>query len=167
MNWDAVSAISELLGLIVVVVSIGYVSIQIRQNTKAVRAASELEMGRMWTDFLAKSAHSEDMVDIWDKGHAHEDDLTPTEKRRFIWIISEYFSIVENLFRQRKLDFVSYETWSQHEATVAGMLLNPLIGRWWVSGVTPFSPSFRTAIDRAKTELGDDTVWKYTPLSEL
>ncbi len=82
-------------------------------------------------------------------------------------MMSEYFSTVENLYRQRNLNFVSHETWSQHEATVAGMLGNPLVARWWQSPVTPFSPSLRTTINRAKSELGDDAVWNYTPLAEL
>ena len=82
-------------------------------------------------------------------------------------MMSEYFSTVENLYRQRNLNFVSHETWSQHEATVAVLLGNPLVARWWQSPVTPFSPSLRTTINRAKSELGDDAVWNYTPLAEL
>ena len=52
------------------------------------------------------------------------------------------------------------------EATVAGMLSNPLLTRWWKSGVTPFTPSFRETVDKAKMKLGGG-VWKYTPLAEL
>jgi hypothetical protein len=34
MNWEAISAVAEIVGVIAVVVSLGYVAIQIRQNTK-------------------------------------------------------------------------------------------------------------------------------------
>ena len=157
----------EFVGAIAVVLTLGYLAVQIRQNTQATSAASEIETGRMWTEFLARFAESEDLAEIWDKGHTKEDELSPPEKRRFIWICAEYFSTVENLYRQRNLNFVSHETWSQHEAATAGMLGNPLVARWWVDGVTPFSPSFRATIDRARSELGDDAVWHYTPLAEL
>ena len=37
MNWEAVSAIGEIAGAAGVIVTLGYLSIQIRQNTKASR----------------------------------------------------------------------------------------------------------------------------------
>ena len=32
MNWDAIGAIGEILGAIVVIATLGYVAVQIRQN---------------------------------------------------------------------------------------------------------------------------------------
>ncbi|HIG41594.1 MAG: hypothetical protein ABGY96_24095 [bacterium] len=81
--------------------------------------------------------------------------------------MSELFSIADHLYRQRELNFLSVETWEQHEAMVVGMLLNPLVARWWATKVTPDSTAFRTRIDQARSELGDDAVWEYTPLSEI
>jgi hypothetical protein len=37
MNWDAIGAVAELLGAAGVIVSLGYLAIQIRQNTAALR----------------------------------------------------------------------------------------------------------------------------------
>ena len=90
MNWEAVSAVAEWLGVILVVVSLGYVAFQIRQNTNTVRASTELETGRQWSEFHARIAHSEDMADIWDKGLTNAGDLTVGEKRKFIWLVAEY-----------------------------------------------------------------------------
>ena len=167
MNIQDLGAIGELVAAIATVATLAYLAVQIRQNTKTVTASTELETGKMWTEFLARTAHNPDMADIWDKGHSDQEALTPNEKRKFIWQISEYFSIVENHFRQRDLNFLSHETWLQHGAAVAGMLANPLIARWWVNGVTPFSESFRTAIEEIQMEQGDQAGWTYTPLSEL
>jgi hypothetical protein len=33
MNWEAIGAIGEVLGALVVVITIGYLAVQIRQNT--------------------------------------------------------------------------------------------------------------------------------------
>ncbi len=101
MNWEAIGAVAGLIGVGLVIVSLIYVGIQMRQSNKTARAATELETARMYTEFLARTAHSEDMADIWDTGHANPDDLTATQKRRFIWIISEYFSIAELFYEQK------------------------------------------------------------------
>ena len=39
MNWEAIQAISGLLSAIAVVATLGYVAVQIRQNTKSLRSA--------------------------------------------------------------------------------------------------------------------------------
>ena len=166
MNWEAASVVAEWLGVFLVVVSLGYVAIQIRQNTKTVRAATELETGRQWSEFHARVAHSPDMADIWDKGLTNIEDLTAPEKRKLIWLLAEYVFLVESLYRQRQLGFLGHDSWSQHQNAVAGLLLHPVIESWWESGVSPYSPEFKSAIDGARSELGD-AVWSYTPLSDL
>ena len=40
MNWDAIGAVGELVGAIAVVITLVYLAIQIRQNTKTVRAST-------------------------------------------------------------------------------------------------------------------------------
>ncbi len=40
MNWTAVGAIGELLGGVVIVITLIYLGIQIRQNTKNLRSAA-------------------------------------------------------------------------------------------------------------------------------
>lgn len=166
MNWDAVSAIAEVIGVILIIVSLIYLAVQIRQNTKSVIAATELDTGRQWSELHSRVAHSPDMVDIWDKGLTDPDDLTPTEKRRFVWFVAEYFFLVENLYRQRQLGYISQDTWSQHEAAVAGLLRHPVLQRWWASGVSPYSQAFRKVIDEAYGELGEGS-WEYTPIADL
>ncbi len=166
MNWDAVSAVAEWLGVILIVVSLVYVARQIQQNTDTMKSATELETGRMWSEFHARMAHSEDMTDIWDKGLTQPDCLSPPEKRRFIWLVAEYFYLVENLYRQRQLGFLSLETWSQHEQTVTGLLNHPVLNRWWGSGVSPYSAEFRAAID-AVLATQTDGQWSYRPIADL
>ena len=167
MNWDAASAVAEWLGVILVVVSLTYVAVQIRQNTRTVKASTELETGRQWSDFHGRVAHSGDMADIWDKGLTNPEDLTAQEKRKFVWLVAEYFFLVESLYRQRQLGFLGRDSWSQHQSAVAGLLLHPLLESWWNSGVSPYSPEFRAAIDHARAELPNDAKWSYTPLSDL
>ena len=167
MNWDAVSAVAEWFGVMLIVVSLAYVAIQIRQNTRTVQAATELETGRQWSEFHARVAHSADMPDIWDKGLTNPENLTAQEKRRFIWLVAEYLFVVESLYRQRQLGFLGHDSWTQHQSTVAGLLLHPLLESWWQSAVSPYSPEFRAAIDSARAELPADAIWSYTPLSDL
>jgi hypothetical protein len=40
INWEAVGAIGEIVGAVAVVLTLGYLAVQIRQNTNASRAQS-------------------------------------------------------------------------------------------------------------------------------
>ena len=48
MNWDAIGAIGEILGALAVVLTLGYLAIQVKQNTHSMKVAAKLE--RVITD---------------------------------------------------------------------------------------------------------------------
>lgn len=51
MNWAAIQAVAEAIGAIVVVASLIYLAIQVRQNTRAVRVATYDGMVQASGDF--------------------------------------------------------------------------------------------------------------------
>ena len=166
MNWDAISAIADVLGIIGLIGTLVYLAIQIRQNTASVKANTELETSRIWAEFHARVAHSSEMATIWDKALTDEKTLSPDEKRKFIWFVAEFFVMTESHFRQWKSNYLSDDTWKVYRGTASGLLTNPLVKRWWKSGVSPYSDEFMNNMNTAVTELGD-TKWKYSPLSNL
>lgn len=166
MNWDAVGALAELLGAIGVIVTLFYLALQVRQNTKTVKAATELETGRLWSGVHGRVAHSPDMAAIWDRGLTDERTLSPAEKQRFIWFVAEYLFLVESLYRQWRMDYLSDASWEPHRRTAIGLLSNPLVRRWWDSGVSPFSAEFRAYFGQMLSVEAPDA-WSYRPLSDL
>jgi hypothetical protein len=90
-DWTIVNAIAELVGAGAVVATLIYLSVQIRQNTATVLASTELESARLFLEFHTRMSHSADMAHIWDLGLTDASRLSPDEKRRFIWLVSEYF----------------------------------------------------------------------------
>jgi len=52
MNWDAIGAVGEVVGAICVVLTLGYLAVQIRQNTRATRATTYSSTTGGWHDDL-------------------------------------------------------------------------------------------------------------------
>ena len=46
MNWEAIGAVGEILGALLVGVTLIYLAVQLRQNTRATRAATLQEIQR-------------------------------------------------------------------------------------------------------------------------
>ena len=59
MNWEAISAVSEIVGAVAVVISLIYVAAQIRQNTKMMRTAAKQNLrGVGKTDDRSRSIYT-------------------------------------------------------------------------------------------------------------
>lgn len=61
MNWEAIGAIGEILGAIGVIVTLAYLAVQIRQNTKATRASTAQQMTDNWVSinlFIAQNGET-------------------------------------------------------------------------------------------------------------
>lgn len=166
MNWNAIGAIGQIVGAVAVVMSLVYLALQSRQGARASLAQTELEATRMWSELHARVAHSPDMARIWDSGHTKPEGMSEQDRQRFIWLVAEYFFLVEGLFNQHAQDFLSPGTWSPHQRTIAGLLENPIVLEWWRRRVSPYSEDFVRHVD-GLIEQPLPSTWAYTPLAEL
>ena len=62
MNWEAIGAIGEIVGAVAVVLTVGYLAVQIRQNTRSVRAATHHSSMRGASEIQNMFAQSEDLA---------------------------------------------------------------------------------------------------------
>jgi len=117
VNWTAISTISELVGAIVVVVTLCYVAVQIRQNTNAILANSrqtllDADLGLI-SDFLDHAVHIEIFPD--------EVQLTPEDERRMMWLLIKALRIREFAWHQYKSGNLDEKSWQSYMAPVAGL----------------------------------------------
>lgn len=117
INWTAISTISDLVGAVVVVVTLCYVAAQIRQNTKAIVAGSRQSL------LDADLGLISDFIDYAVDPHliGDEAELTPEDERRFIWLVVKGIRIREFAWHQYKSGSLDEESWQSYMAPVAGM----------------------------------------------
>ena len=53
MNWDAIGAIGELIGAIAVVITLIFLTVQLKQNTKSIRASTRSQHTEAVSNTLA------------------------------------------------------------------------------------------------------------------
>ena len=103
MNWEAIGALAELAGAAGVVVTLVYLSVQLRQNTRAIRGSegayrSNLEMATNARFFdLRRDVYSDpELASIWVRGLVDPDTLAKGEWDRFFnYFISWIFAMGE------------------------------------------------------------------------
>ena len=56
MNWDAISALSEFIGAIAVVVTLIYLAVQVRQNTQSIKTSTLQANTALWNSMFSAIA---------------------------------------------------------------------------------------------------------------
>lgn len=117
MDWNAVSALADVIGAVAVVVSLLYVAVQLRQNTKAIMAGSRLNM--LDGDIGLISDYVTYAIDP----HLIGDDvkLSAEDERRFTWIVIKALRIREFAWHQYKAGLLDEPTWQSYLAPVPGI----------------------------------------------
>jgi len=117
MNWTAISSISDLVGATAVVISLLYVAVQLRQNTKAIQASSR--QGVLDGDLGLISEYMNHAVDP----HLIGDDvkLSAENERRFFWLVVKALRIREFAWHQYNSGILDESTWQSYMAPVPGI----------------------------------------------
>ena len=117
MNWDAVSAISDITAAFAVVASLWYLAAQIRQNTKAITANSR--QGLLDADLALISKFIDHGVDP----HliSDDDDISPENERRITWMVIKALRIREFAWHQHRAGILDRESWDSYMAPIPNM----------------------------------------------
>ena len=146
MNWDAVSAIAEIIGVIAVVVSLVYLAFQVRQNTTQLRQENMLKNVRGTLD--TNWAYHRDPVafEVFRSGVASFNNLPPQEQAHFHSLIVDlafYLEMIRNLAQYGLVDPEAFRT---NERFITSVLITPG-GREWLEFARETVPMPEHAMD--------------------
>ena len=155
MNWDALGAIAELLGAIAVFLTLAYLTVQVRQNSKALElqnqfAAAQIMQARTDTSmcFLSSMVSSSlNMKTAFELMSVKETDsvdgFSAEDTDRIFFILQMQRGMFENLYDQNKRGLLTEGYYdgapTKNLKTIAGAFL---------AFETPMSNEFETEVRR-------------------
>jgi hypothetical protein len=101
MNWEAVAAVAEVLGLIAVIASLMYIGVQSKQSNDHAIASSEIDWMHAWNELLNNWIADENTIKILQKGFGSFNNLSNSEKAVFHMRIA---AMVNHWLLAKKLD---------------------------------------------------------------
>lgn len=165
MNWDAVSAVAESVGVVAVVISLIYVGLQVRQNTQQLRHDNLLGSIRGTLDTNWLYHRDPETFEVFRRGVQSFDALSPQDKAKFHAVIvdlSFYFEVVRNMVTSGLID---PEALTINKKFLVATLVTPGGREWWAFAKTA-PPMPQPAMDYIESLLeseGDST----PPITEL
>src|SRR5438034_10915131 len=97
MNWDAISAISQLIGSIAVVFSVLYLAVQVHRSTRVAKVAAQDAAAAAVREVTGTFMENADMARIWRAGLENLDSLPAEEQARFFHATHEFLKAFETL----------------------------------------------------------------------
>jgi hypothetical protein len=148
VNWDAIGAIGEVVGAAGVIITLGYLAVQIRQNTASHRAAAVqalTEASASFNDLLASDA---DLGRILVSGAGDLDSLQLEERPRFGFALLALLRRVENIQRQTLQGRLSRDDWAGIHASTMFLMSQAGCRDWWAENSQRFNPDFSKWLDQ-------------------
>ena len=150
MDLDLVANVAEIVGVILVVVTLVFLTLQIRQNTQAIRAAtmnsamqSEMEFaGLLLTD-----------VETWDKVLTGAPVAHGGEARKAILLFNVFMIDTESRFHQFNSGYLDAQAWNGRRGTLPDVVRLPAFKLWRYSfGGLSHSADFLDLLDGLAAE---------------
>lgn len=165
MNWDALGAVGEIIGAVAVLVTLGYLAIQIRQNTAQQKRDTLIAIQHGQNALVAQMGNPAVMQSFaLTAAHGRSADVEH-RARALTWVIQylNHFQIVRDMHAVGALEPSRYALW---EGFAVAMVAPPGMREWWheESGRLAFMPDVRDLVERKLADTqnpppGIDRMW--------
>ena len=147
MNWEAAGAIGEIIGALAVFLTLIYLALQIRHNTKAVQASAVDASISKVTSVRQSMYENAEVAGIYVKGIANPDDLDEESLTRFRLIMHNIFMAISNIYSQTSIAGLSASMWESQLVILTRLVTTPG-GRWfWKEYQLEFDETFREQVE--------------------
>ena len=123
MTISELGSLGEFLGSIAVVITLIYLSTQLRQNTRAIRAAAIQALDQSVTQNIAMWSTNRENAVLMERGMTSPEVLSEEESIHFHTLISAFFLTMDSSFWSHQNRLLPDELWQREQEVI----------RFWVN----------------------------------
>ena len=144
VNWEAISAIGQIVGALAVVISLVYVAREIRTNARSARVASLHDINR----WLGEIVTHPDVRELYYRGIHDFESLKGADIVGFAQLMSQAFFTFQELYFQKLDGHLDARVWGPNEAAVGDLNGYPGVQAWWRSRSQYFNKEFANYVNQ-------------------
>jgi hypothetical protein len=158
MNIESMVNYADIVGGVAVIVSLIYVGIQIRRNTKSNQAQANQNAHESLAILSFEVGKDPDLTSFMRKGQVGFDELTEEEQFRFMVLLVTFFRRYENIYYQYQKGFLEEDLWGGYRRSMLALFYTSGGQAFWNVRAGHFSRVFQdylnsTSPDDAKSEM--------------
>ncbi len=148
MNWTKVSAISDVIVAISVIVSLIYVASQLEQNTKALQLAAVVNTTEMWTNQQVLLAQDKELNELFWNGMKGDDSLSELDQKRYEAFMSGWVQAFQQSFLLQESGNMNAGLWENQFQSMRWVFSNPGAIKYWAKWKSNHVPSYVKFVDK-------------------
>lgn len=147
MNWEAISAIGQIVGALGVIVSVIYLALQVRSNARQTRLASMRTLSGAFNQWLQSIAEIPQVGELYYRGMRDFASIEGADLPRFSAMMDHMFRIYEDMYYQHLEGHLDPRVWRGFEAPMRDIIAYPGAQAWWRGRSHWFSREFADFIE--------------------
>ena len=125
MNWEAISAIGQMVGALAVVISLIYLARQVGSSARETRIASVRASADRFIRLLQQLAEHPDLNELFDRGNKDFKSLERAEQRRLASFFHQLFRIYEEAYYGQLQGQLDARVWRDVNVTMREFIASP------------------------------------------
>jgi len=113
MNWDAISAIAEIIGAVLIIASMIYVARQLSQTNTMMRVNAASERLERDYDIVEPIIESRELAEIWLKGGSEYESLGPADQQRLLFLERRAIMLWHHQYMLRQQGLMPDASWKE------------------------------------------------------
>jgi len=146
VDWDAVTAIGQMIGALGVIISLIYLALQVRADARARRSATVHQLTQAFSDSLNAIANNADLARLIFKALTSDKALVGAELLQFETLLAGVFRLYEDSFFQYEARHLDARIWRGFSRRLGLILTYPATRTWWAGTKDDYSPEFQALI---------------------
>jgi hypothetical protein len=143
MTIQDLGSLGELIAALATIATLAYLAIQIRQNTRTVRAASTTAHIDSVVGFTNLLGQNPELNDLYFAGLSGDGELSESQIRQFHMLMSSFLMGIQQAYLLNEEGIVHSDINAWHKETLDWLASQPGFGPYWDVWGNTFPPGFR------------------------
>ncbi len=151
MSIQDIGSLGEIVAAIATILTLAYLAIQIRENTKAVRSESRGRISGNFQGFSAILGGNKDAASVFSRGLTDFGSLSAEEQMQFVFLFSMVINVAYDMHRDYRLGVVDEDSLNANAKMSLELLETDGGQHYWKLYATSFDEKFREYIKIRKS----------------
>ena len=151
MNWEAIGAVGEILGALAVLITLIYLALQVRQNTRATNRTAFQELMNYYAQ-ITSFASSREGAELLAKSRHGLESLDEPDRVRILNVTGQVFAHLQNAHQQWAEGFITDSQWRQISAVGNALMTSEGTKVIWDITKDRYSTEFQNWLDGIKVD---------------
>ena len=158
INWDAISAISQAIGSLAVVLSVLYLAAQVHQSTRVARLAMQDAAATALRDVTKPLMENAELERIWRVGLEDISSLSVEERSRFFHAAYQFLKAFETIHFHHVYGMMDKDLFEGWHGLLRHYIFAPGMAHYWKLRPEVFSARFRKFVSSLEPPADQRTV---------